>query len=189
LIKRLEGKRFQDIQELRTALRADAGMGLGKWLDLAGMLAPEEAIAQLLGDIESGAVPSLEEVDARFAAMHADYPKYEWTWAVDVLQKELHKSIDEMTAADIVEMTNRWKKAVVDLDNQLSEDAKKEFSCTVQTGFGVDGDSNTKHSDFAAVRGTFEADGFVAEIRKHIAAKTALAGELLSRIEPLRARE
>jgi NDP-sugar pyrophosphorylase family protein len=185
LIKRLEGRQFENIDALRAPLRPEAGLGLGKWLDLAGMLAPEQAVAQLLDDIENGAVRSLDEVSARFTAMHADYPRYEWTWAVDVLQKLLGKTVDEITAADIVQMVERWRKAVVDLDHQLSEDARKEFSGAVQTGFGVDGDDQIKHADFAAVRGTFEADRFVAEIRKHIAAKTALADELLSRVQPL----
>jgi len=185
LIKRLEGRRFRDIQELRALLRPEVGPGLGKWLDLAGMLAPEQAVLQLLDDIESGAVKSLEEVSDRFTAMHEDYPRYEWTWAADVLQKLLHKTIDEITAADIVAMVERWRKAVVDLDHQLYDDAQKEFSGIVQTGFGVDGDDETRHADFAAVRGTLEADRFVAEIQKHIAAKTALAEELLSRVQPL----
>ena len=97
-------------------------------------------------------------------------------------------TLDEMTAEDIIEMIHRWKTAVVNLDHQLHADAKKEFSPTVQTGFGLDGDEDTKQSDFAAVRGTFEADGFVAEIQKHIQAKTALAEDLLGRLEPLRTR-
>ena len=98
------------------------------------------------------------------------------------------KAIGEVTAADVVELTKQWEKAVVDLDHLLSDDAKKEFSGVVQTGFGVDGDEAARQADFAAVRGTFEADGFVGEIRKHIADKTALGEELLSRIEPLLAR-
>ena len=125
-------------------------------------------------------------LNARFAVIHANYGRYEWTWAADVLQKLLGKTLDEMTADDIIDMTHRWRTAVVDLDNQLNADAKKEFGPTVQTGFGVDGDDDVKQSDFAAVRGTFEADGFVAEIQKHIQAKTALANDLLSRVEPLR---
>lgn len=187
LIKRLEGKHFRTVKDLRAALRPETQIGLGKWIDMAGMLAPEETVLKLLDDIEAGAVASLDELNARLAVIHANYTRYEWAWAADVLQKLLGKTIDETTAEDIIEMTNRWRNAVVDLDNQLSADAKKEFGATVQTGFGVDGDDDSKQRDFAAVRGTFEADGFVAEIQKHITAKTALANELLSRIEPLRA--
>ena len=149
------------------------------------LLAPEETVLQLLADIESGKIGSLDALNARFASIHGSYPKYEWAWAATVLQQQLGKSVGEMTAEDIIDLTNRWEKAVVGLDNLLYEDARKEFSMTVQTGFGIDGDDDTRQSDFAAVRGTFEADGFVAEIQKHIKTKTALARELLSRIEPL----
>jgi len=175
------------VAELRAALKPDTDIGPGKWIDLAGMFAPEQTVQQLLNDIESGAIESLEELDAGFAAMHEDYPRYEWAWAADLLQKELGKSIEEITAADVIDVTNRWRQAVVELDNLLYADTRKEFAATAQIGFGVDGDDQTRHSDFAAVRGTFEADGFVAQIQKHIATKTGLANELLSRIEPLRA--
>jgi hypothetical protein len=62
LLKRLENKRFADVHELRAALRPETEMGTGKWIDLAGMLAPEQVVLQLLDDIENGAVGSLDEL-------------------------------------------------------------------------------------------------------------------------------
>jgi hypothetical protein len=185
LLKRLENKSFHNVEELRAALRPDTSVGPGKWIDLAGMLAPEDLVNQLLADIESGAVTTLEQLDARFAAMHENYAVYEWAWAVDVVQKQLGKTIYEVTFEDIIHLTKRWKDAVLELDRLLFDDTKKEFAATAQIGFGLDGDSETKQSDFAAVRGTFEADGFVAQIEKHVAAKSKLADDLLRRIEPL----
>jgi len=186
LIKRLEGRQFQSVQELRERLRPDTDIGPGKWIDLAGMLAPEQTIEQLLGEVENGAVGLLDELEARFNSIHEMYPEYEWAWAADVIQKRLGKAIGEITAADVIDMTNRWKKAVVDLDHLLYADAKKEFAATALIGFGADGDEETRHRDFEAVRGTFEGNGFVAEIRKHIETKTELGNELLRRMEPLR---
>ena len=185
LLKRLEGKQFRNVEELRVALRPDAGVGPGKWIDLAGMFAPEELVQDLLADIESGAVATLEELDERFASMHENYPAYEWAWAVEVVQKQLGKPMDEITFEDIVHLTRRWKEAVLELDHRLFDDTRKEFAATAQIGFGLDGDSETKQTDFAAVRGTFEADGFVTQIEEHIAAKSKLADELLGRIGPL----
>ena len=187
LIQRLKDRQVQATHDLHAALQPETQIGVGTWIDLGGMLAPEVTIHELLDDIENGKVDSLESLDGRFASIHENYPAYEWAWTADVLQKQLNKRIEEMTADDVIDMTNRWKKAVTDLDHLLYADAKKEFATTVQTGFGVDGDEQAKHSDFAAVRGTFENDGFVAEILKHIAAKTELGDELLGRIEPLRA--
>ena len=91
-----------------------------------------------------------------------------------------------MSADDIVELTNRWKQAVTELDRKLYNDAKKEFAATAQTGYGIDGLLETKHADFARVRGTFEENSFVLEIEKHIERKTALGDELISRMEKLR---
>ncbi len=186
LLKRLEGKTFNTLDELRAALRPTTNVGLGKWLDLAGMFAPEELIEQLLADVESGRIDTLEAINARFASIHEAYATYEWAWAVDVIQEQLGKNVEAITAEDIIGLTKRWQAAVVDLDHQLRADAKKEFAATAQIGFGLDGDEETKHADFKAVRGSFETNGFVAEIDKHIAAKTALAEELIGRIEPLR---
>ncbi len=185
LLKRLEGKTFQSLDELRRMLRPKTDIGLGKWLDLAGMFAPEETIEAMLADIENGRVNTLDEVGARFASIHEAYPMYEWAWAVDVIQKQLGKSVDTFTAEDIIDLTKRWEAAVVDLDHRLHADAKKEFTATAQIGFGLDGDEETKQKDFEAVRGSFETNGFVAEIDKHIAAKTSLAEELVSRVQPL----
>jgi len=185
LIHRLEGKHLKSVEELRSALSPQTNIGTGKWVDLAGLFAPDEAIQKMLNDIESGAISDLEQVDGAFRSMHENYPAYEWTWAANVLQRRVNKTIDNIMADDIIELTTKWKTAVVELDHMLYADAKKEFAATAQTGFGIDGPEETKHSDFAQVRGTFEENSFVSEIEQHIATKTGLADELISRMEKL----
>jgi hypothetical protein len=186
LIKRLEAKQFENPGELRAALKPQTTVGPGKWVDLAGMFAPQESVEKLLSDIENGPVSSLEQVADSFRSMHENYPEYEWAWAAKVLQENQDKTIDEMTADDIIELTKKWKQAVVELDNMLYADAKKEFTATAQTGYGLDGSQGTKEADFEQVRGTFEENSFVLEIEKHIVRKTALGDELVGRMEELR---
>jgi hypothetical protein len=185
LIKRLENKNFKSVAELRAALKPETRIGPGKWVDLAGLLAPQEAIEKLLSDIENGATSSLEQINQAFVSMHDNYPDYEWAWAANVLQQHLDKTLDKITPLDVIEMTTKWKAAVVELDNMLHADAKKEFAATAQIGFGIDGNQETILSDFAAVRGIFEKDGFVREIEQHITKKTALGDELISRMEKI----
>ena len=185
LLKRLEGQQFPGLVELRTMLNPQSPIGPGKWVDLAGLLAPEEAVQQMLSDIESGHVGSLEQVTECFRSFHENYPEYEWAWAVDVLQRHLNKTIDEITPDDIIELTTRWKEAVVKLDRMLHADAQKEFAATAQTGYGLDDRGEAKQTDFEQVRGTFEDNNFVQEIEKHIARKTALGDELIARLEGL----
>ena len=186
LIKRLEAKQFENFDELRAALKPQTSIGPGRWVDMAGMFAPEETVEKLLSDIENGSVNSLEQVKASFQSMHENYPEYEWAWAANVLQENQDKAIDEMTADDIIELTKKWKQAVVELDNMLYADARKEFTATAQTGYGLDGSQETKQADFGQVRGTFEENSFVLEIEKHIVRKTELGDELVGRMEELR---
>jgi hypothetical protein len=186
LIHKLEGKQFKNIEELRAVLLPQTNIGAGRWVDLAGLFAPEEAVKRMLDDIESGAISSLEQVDEAFRSMYDNYAAYEWAWATDVIQRRLNRTSDQIAADDIIELTANWKTAVVELDHMLYADAKKEFAATAQTGFGIDGPEEIKHSDFAQVRGTFEENSFVSEIEKHITAKTELAEELIGRMEKLR---
>lgn len=186
LIRRLEDKDPKNVEELRKALKPETDIGPGRWIDSAGLFAPEQAMQEMLSGIEGGTINSLEQLAENFRSMHKNYDVYEWAWAADVLQKRFGKTIEQITPDDIIEMVKRWKEAVVELDRRLYADAKKEFAPTAQIGFGLNGDNQTRQMDFAAVRGTFEENSFVSEIQEHIKAKTALGDELISRMDKLR---
>ena len=185
LISRLQGRQLASVDELRSALAAQTNVGRGKWIDLAGLFAPQETVEKLLNDIESGAVTTLEQVAEAFRSMHDSYPAYEWAWATGVLQQRICRSINRVTAQDIIDLVARWKSAVVELDQMLYADAKKEFAAPAQIGFGVDGDETSRKADFEQVRGTFDKNGFVHEIEEHIARKTALADELIASLQKI----
>ena len=185
LIRRLEGKQFGRVDELRAALEPETAIGPGKWVDLAGLLAPDEVVQKMLCDIEDGRIGSLGQVEEAFRSMHASYPSYEWAWAANLLQQRLGKALENVTPDDVIAITAKWREAVVELDHMLHADASKEFAATAQIGYGLDGRPETKQNDFEQVRGTFEENDFVTEIEKHIAAKSALADELIGRMEHL----
>jgi hypothetical protein len=117
--------------------------------------------------------------------MYDNYPANEWAWAANILQQRLGKTLDRITADDIIELTAKWKTAVVELDHMLYADTKKEFAATAQIGYGLDGRKEIKQADFQQVRGTFEENSFVLEIENHIVRKTALGDELISRMQKL----
>ena len=186
MIKRLENKQLTSVDELREVLRPKTEAGPGKWVDLAGLFAPEEAVQKMLCDIESEAISTLEQLTGAFESMYDRYPAYEWAWVANVLQQRLGKMLERITADDIIELVTKWKTAVVGLDRMLYADAKKEFAATAQIGYGLDGAKETKQADFEQVRGTFEKNSFVSEIEKHITSKTTLGNELISRMKKLR---
>ncbi|MHC4740600.1 MAG: DUF4954 family protein [Planctomycetota bacterium] len=183
LIRRLEGSEFDSVEELRSALTPESQAGAGKWIDLAGLFAPQQVVEELLGNIEHGTVNTLKGLAEAFRAIHEDYASYEWSWAAALLQQRLGRSIDRMGPQDIIGLIRRWKSAVAELDRMLCADAEKEFAPPAQIGFGVDGDEASRKADFQAVRGTFEQNSFVREIEDHIMEKTALGDELIARLE------
>ena len=90
--------------------------------------------------------------------------------------------LETVTAAQVREIVEKWKEAVIGLDEMLYEDARKEFNLASMTGFGADGSREEKELDFEQVRGDFESNSFVQAVLEHIRVKRALGDELLARL-------
>jgi hypothetical protein len=183
LIKRLEKTEFRTNEELRKRLIPDRLVGKGEWVDLAGLIAPKSEVDKLLDDIESGTISSVGGLSEAFCQMHKSYYDWEWTWTCERIEEEAGSSVNKLTAKDIITIVEVWKKSVVDLDNLLYEDARKEFTLSSMTGFGIDGGDDIKKRDFEQVRGEFESNSVVTAIKAHIKIKTALGDELIERIK------
>jgi hypothetical protein len=186
LIKRLEKTKFKTNSDLQKRLIPDKSSGNGEWVDLAGLIAPQRVIEKLLDDIEKGRMTSLNSIEEEFRNMHKSYYDWEWKWSCERLEKEVGKPVNKFTAADVIGMVEKWKKSVIDLDKLLYEDARKEFTLSSMTGFGIDGGEEIKKQDFEQVRGEFESNSVVSAIQEHIKHKTALGDELTERLSHIR---
>lgn len=186
IIKRLEGIEFKNNEEIRQRLKPDTAVGSGEWVDVSGLIAPKSEIDHLLCGIESGEINRLKDINARFNTMHENYYTYEWTWAYDKIREFYGLNPEEITAGDVIEIVEKWKKAVIGLDEMVYADAKKEFSLSSMTGFGADGTRTEMKLDFESVRGDFESNPFVTAVVKHIETKSALGDELIKRIGHLK---
>ncbi len=169
-------------EEIRAMLKPELEGGKGRWIDLSGLIAPKGEVEALFEKIEQGTITSLEEVDRVFRQMHADYYRLEWTWAYDKYADFFGYPLETVTAAQVRDIVERWKAAVIGLDKMLYEDAKKEFNLASMTGFGADGSREEKEMDFEQVRGVFESNSFVKAVLEHIRVKEALGDELLGRL-------
>ena len=186
IIKRLENTHFSTNEELQKKLTPDMEQGKGEWVDLAGLIVPKKEVDDLLYNIETGIITSVEAVSGSFVDMHKHYYDWEWTWACQRIEEEEGISADSLTATDVIRIVEQWKKSVVDLDNLLYEDARKEFTLSSMTGFGIDHGDDVKKLDFEQVRGEFESNSVVAAIKEHIKQKTALGDELIGRMKEVR---
>lgn len=183
LITRLQGREYKNNHEIRKAMEVDTSLGKGSWVDLVGLICPFEALNNLLKSIEKGETAALEEVNSALTALHKNYYNYEWTWAVGVLEKFTGKTLAEFTAEDVIAVVEKWKESVLGIDGFLYEDAKKEFSMSTKTGFGVDGQNGALELDFINVRGEFEKNETVKAIKLHMQTKEKLGNELIGRMK------
>ena len=182
IISRLEKKEWHTLDEIRAVLRPDSEAGLGNWVDLAGLIAPRSEVTKMLNEIEKGQL-SLNDIQARLEQMHANYYSYEWTWALDKLEQVWGCDVEHVTLDQIRKTVEEWKRAVVNLDQMVYNDARKEFDLNSQTGFGVDGDREQAEADFEEVRGSFESNSFVKAVLEHIEQKTELGNQVLGKLD------
>jgi carbonic anhydrase/acetyltransferase-like protein (isoleucine patch superfamily) len=185
LIKRLEKCEFKTNEALQHRLAPDLSHGSGEWVDLAGLITPKNDVDKLLEDVESGKIASIEELSQSFIVLHNAYYQWEWTWVCERMEEESGISVMKLTANDVKRIIENWEKSVIDLDNLLYEDARKEFTLSSMTGFGIDGSAEDKKLDFEQVRGEFESNIVVAAIQEHIKQKKALGDELINRMNKI----
>ncbi|MDO5442128.1 MAG: DUF4954 family protein [Bacteroidia bacterium] len=174
------------LDELHACLRPDSETGRGDWVDIAGLIAPQNAVAAILDGIEDGSLVDVSSINDRFNALHRDYYSNEWTWAHDVIESYYGVDLETVGIETLMALVTRWREAVVNLDNLVYDDARKEFSLSAMTSFGADGDEKQKNLDFFQVRGaSFENDPFVKSVADHIVAKSSLAKEVLAILDAI----
>ncbi|MGL4992781.1 MAG: DUF4954 family protein [Bacteroidales bacterium] len=184
ILSRLGDETFFSDDQMRSVLRPDSEVGCGDWVDIAGLIAPKSIVDNLLDRIEAEDL-SLDAIHTEFSSIHSNYYCYEWSWASQEIAKRVDKSMDQITAADVISLIECWRDSVVGLDKELYADAKKEFTLVQRTGFGIDGDEEDSRLDFESVRGEFEKNDFVTDVLEHIEAKSKLGELAINRLRPL----
>ncbi len=186
LITRLMSSEISSLEELREAFVPQSAYGEGDWVDLAGMIAPKQAVSDLMDAIENDEIADVESLHRRFCELHSEYYRFEWHWVYKVLENYYGISLQEATVEQLSGIVRRWKDSVVGLDRMIYEDARKEFSLSSMTSFGADGNASERAEDFAQVRGSsFESNPFVQTVREHIETKSALGDAALAKLASL----
>lgn len=184
LVKKLEVSDYTNNEQMRQAIAAKGAEGSGEWTDMAGLMVPKEKIAWLVDEIEKGNISSLEEMNGMYKEWKENYFLWAWNWIVPRLLTEAGIDVQTATARQLDAFVNDWKNAVVSLDQMMYEDARKEFTLKSQTSFGIDGEAETRMSDFENVRGEFTSHPAVTDIIEHIDKKSKLAQKVKEKLAP-----
>jgi len=185
LIKQIENARPGDLGALQAAIMPQTTIGRGRWMDLAGLIAPEEVIATVVGEIESGEITELGQLQGRWQSIYDNYHKYQWNFVMGQIEDYCSLPIEKIRPGDLVGLLMEYKFAIERLNILILDDAKKEFDGSMQVSYGYDGEAGIKQADFAAVRGSFDTNEFCQSIRASIAHSLREASsiiELLGRI-------
>jgi len=178
---------FSEINSIET-IREKLSPGTdipGKWLDLAGMIAPDNAIQKLIRDIKSGSFKDLDGVASGLENIHASYSHFTWDWTTKILSEIYDIDVSKIEAEQLIELITKWESDSIKLDRMILSDAGKEFDNTSKIGFGIDGDEEIANQDFEAVRGTLQDNKFTAGLEKEmeqIAEKAGMLRDMLDKI-------
>lgn len=191
VVQRLEGIGEQDnIETIRRRLGPGAGTAgrrdllTERWIDMAGMIAPESAINDLVEGIREGKYGELEEVRTILEEIHHSYDRYAWEFTIGLLSHRYDLDVEKIRAGELIELISRWESDAIRLNRMILNDAAREFDSSSRIGYGIDGDDSVAEEDFEAVRGTQEENSFILGIRqkiREIERKAAGLKELLER--------
>ncbi|OHB48860.1 MAG: hypothetical protein A2Y10_06305 [Planctomycetes bacterium GWF2_41_51] len=164
LIEKLNDVKPESVSDLRNIFQPPVSNG-NKWIDVAGLLTPQKCMTALLDNIEAEKFNSIESIINGLKSCHSKYAEYKWAWAcekISNLMKGQHQLSDTQKVLWII---NNWLAACEKLNILIVADAKKEFGDTPRIGYGIDGDEKIRDADFDAVRGKFENNSFVLEVK------------------------
>ena len=174
LIEKLKTSKSNSASDFLQMIESANDLGTGKWLDIAGLLVPEECINGLLDDIENDNLRTLQSITEKLKHFYDNYGEYRWSWSARKLHGIIKNLPQTSDREKLLKIISNWSNSSETLNNLILADARKEFTEITQTGFGIDGDQKVKAADFQAVRGTYDGNSFVKELtqRNEIIKKT-----------------
>ncbi|MDP6778678.1 MAG: DUF4954 family protein [Candidatus Latescibacteria bacterium] len=169
IVRRAERAADEGIEAVRAALAAaDGSTDCDAWADVSGLLVACDRLSQLETDIESGKIATIGDLQTACKAASDAYEEDEWAWVRKTYQARTGKSLDELTLEDLDAIRAAYRKAAATNINKVLADAEKEFDDVAKFGYGADGNADQAATDFASVRGDFEGNSFVKDMKERL---------------------
>lgn len=176
----------QLVEMLREAPRGTAGTG--QWVDLAGLLAPVQALDLLIERVKTGEITDMQQLSGALEEIHDDYSALSWQWLCHRLPTLTAHFTDEpvemstATAEQIVEIVESARRAAIEIEKIFRNDAAKELDpARAALSFGVDAPHDTEgfhpvvRDDFDRVRGSLDSNRALSMLHRRVQAFTASA--------------
>jgi len=169
VVRHIDGiDRNSTISEIRKIFETNDKEGIGRWLDICGLLSPASKIDELLYAVKTGNINSLSEINEKLSDIYNNYDKYSWVWCANLISQQFEIDMDSFEVDSLIQIISDWKTNAVRLNNMILNDASKEFESGTRLGFGIDGDEHTRDLDFQVVRGVYEKNKFISDLKNEI---------------------
>lgn len=184
LMKRLEPiKDLRSIKDILEDLKPSESSCLDNWVDMAGMLLPQKSVDDLLDAIKNDKIANIDSLLAYLNKINAANSELSWNWCAALIQQRLQIKLNDITVQQLIQIIQDWIQNAIKLNNMILKDAEKEFDVFSRIGFGIDGDNTIRYKDFEAVRGSYEGNKFILELRRESEEIQRRGEELIRRLE------
>ena len=139
-----------------------------EWVDIGGQLMPQKRLLDLEDAIENGSISCVEDFAAELEKINKAYKIDEWIWARNAYKEVFGVDLDVATKDEIIDASQMFLKVKGKFLKLVAADANKEFDELSHCGFGLDGSVDDVEKDFCQVRGVYEENKFVKEMRENI---------------------
>ncbi len=137
------------------------------WIDLSGMLTSYAKCENFIGQVWDKNISTVSKLREAFNNLNGEYQELSWSWCRKLINNIYGNYPANLSAKSLLKIIRNWAESKTKMNELVLLDAKKEFNEKSQIGFGID-NSELKQKDFDSIRGTYDSNSFVMELRKEI---------------------
>jgi hypothetical protein len=156
-----------------------------EWVDIGGQLMGQKRLVDTEVAVENGDIDSVEGLVERLNAVNEAYADDEWAWVCKAYEEVFGVNPVEATTADLVKAADMYLRVKTKFFNLVIADAQKEFDAMSRSGFGQDGTAEDAEEDFRQVRGTYDDNKFVREMKDSVEALNQRIARLKDKLAAL----
>ena len=139
-----------------------------EWVDIGGQLMGKERLTELENAIENGSISTTSQFTQQLEKIENIYKKDEWAWVQQAYRQVTGTDLATATKEDIMTTAEMFLKTKTKFLRLVIADAEKEFGQLSHCGFGVDGADGDAEKDFDQVRGIYDENTFVKEMKSNV---------------------
>ena len=139
-----------------------------KWLDVGGQLMPKKRLLDFEDAIENGTIATINAFAEQIQKNNRHLRSDEWIWVRNTYKQVFGLDLVRATKDDIVKAAQEFLKVKAKFLRLVIADAEKEFAELSRCGFGQDGEGEDVEKDFCRVRGLYEENKFVRQIKNNL---------------------